>query len=57
MAENSKTCPRCKCPETELQALLRRFAEDREVREQNKAAIQLASDQSAWRDTVGEEGR
>lgn len=52
--------PNCDCDSCfvdELNAVLRRFVEEREIREHNAAAINLATDQSAWRDTVEEGGR
>lgn len=48
-------CPCDDCFVDDLNAVLRRFVEEREIREHNAAAIQLNADQSAWRDTVGEE--
>jgi hypothetical protein len=55
------TCPNCKCQNcrtTELNAVLsRRASRETTVDEANAAAIQFASDQSAWRDTVEEGGR
>lgn len=38
------------CFVDDLNAVLRRFVEEREIREHNAAAIKLAADQSAWRD-------
>lgn len=52
--------PSCDCDACfvdDLNAVLRRFVEEREIREHNAAALHLATEQSAWGDTVKEGGR
>lgn len=49
--------PKCGCDNCfvdDLNAVLRRFVEQREVRQHNAAAIELSRSKSEWRDTVGE---
>lgn len=51
--------PKCDCDHCfvdDLNAVLRRFVEQREVTKQNAAAIELSRSKSEWRDTVGEGG-
>lgn len=60
MTKHPPSCDCNRCFVDDLNAVLRRFVEQREARQidqHNAAALHLATEQPAWGDTVEEGGR